>query len=244
MHPAAGPSIDNPGKRPVTSSSSISLRNLWREIGDDDSVTAVICIGDGAAWEDLGNSGFQLPRGTFTSTVWELTVRQRRQSLLAFLDIPAPIISAVNGPATSHSEWALLADIVIAGESAVFQDRAHYPHDLVPGDGVQIVYPALLGWNRARHFLLTGRVITAHEALQLGLVAEVVSNDMLLPRAYELARHVTTQTRAVSRLSLQVIRQEMKEAIVGNLGFGIGFEGVGLIDQSYNAPEGEIPPFL
>ena len=243
MNPAGGPRMSNPENRPVTSSSTISLRDLWREIGDDNSVTAVICTGDGERWEDL-QSGFSFPRGTFTSSVWELVVRQRRQSLLAFLDIPAPIIAAVNGPATSHSEWALLADIVLASETAMFQDKPHYLNNLVPGDGVHVVYPALLGWNRARHFLLTGRSITAQEALSLGLVAEVLPGDQVLSRAYELAREVLGQDQVVRRLTVQVIRQQMKEALLKDLGFGIGFEGVGLIDQSYNSPEGEVHRFM
>ena len=73
-----------------------------------------------------------------------------------FLNIEVPVISAVNGPAWRHSELPLLADIVLAADTAQFQDSAHFTGGLVPGDGMHIVYPLLLGVNRARYFLLTG----------------------------------------------------------------------------------------
>ena len=144
-----------------TTSSSIKIRDLWREVGDDTSVRVVICTAAGDVWEDPPTRTEPFPPGLFTSTMWEHILYHRRQSLLSFLDIPAPIIAAVQGPATVHAEWALLSDIVLAGEQAVFQDKAHYTANLVPGDGVQAVWPALIGMNRARHFLLTGKSIDA-----------------------------------------------------------------------------------
>ncbi len=94
--------------------------------------------------------------------------------IMNHLNIAVPTIAAVNGPALIHSELALLCDIVLAAENAVFQDLPHFPQGLVPGDGVHAVYPLLLGMNRARYFLFTGQKIAAQEARELGLVAEVL----------------------------------------------------------------------
>jgi enoyl-CoA hydratase/carnithine racemase len=79
------------------------------------------------------------------------------------LDIEAPMIAAVNGPALIHAELALLCDIVLASETAIFQDLPHFPSGLVPGDGVHVVFPLLLGANRGRYSLLMGQKIPAHE---------------------------------------------------------------------------------
>jgi len=219
-----------------TTSSSIKLRDLWREIADDTSVRVLICTAAGDVWEDPPSRTEPFPPGLFTSTLWEHILYQRRQSLQAFLDIPAPIISAVNGPATAHAEWALLADIVVASEAATFQDKVHYTQDLVPGDGVQAVWPALIGVNRARHFLLTGRTITAPEALDLGLVAEVVPPDRLLPRAYELADQLLRASTTTARLSVHVIRQELKERLLRDVNFGIALEGLDLVQKTHPSP--------
>jgi enoyl-CoA hydratase/carnithine racemase len=103
---------------------------------------------------------------------------------MKLLEIEVPVISAVNGPAWRHSEIPLLCDIVLAADTAQFQDSAHFPSDVVPGDGMHIVYPLLLGMNRGRYFLLTGQTLNAQKALELGLVAEVHPPDKLLGRAH------------------------------------------------------------
>jgi len=60
----------------------------------------------------------------------------------------------------------------------------------VPGDGMHIIYPLLLGLNRGRYFLLTGQTLNARQALDLGLVSEVLPRPQLLARAWELAEQL------------------------------------------------------
>lgn len=60
----------------------------------------------------------------------------------------------------------------------------------MPGDGVHIVFPLLMGMNRGRYFLLTGQTLSAMEAKQIGLVSEVLPRKELLPRAWTLARQL------------------------------------------------------
>ena len=100
--------------------------------------------------------------------------------LVNLLNIEVPVISAINGPATRHCEIPLLSDIVLASEDCIFQDSAHFQGGMVPGDGVHIVFPFLLGPNRARYFLLMGQEIDALEAKSLGLVNEVMPKEALV----------------------------------------------------------------
>ena len=67
------------------------------------------------------------------------------------------MIAAVNGPAIAHSELAVLCDVVLCSDNAYFQDAAHIPGGLLPGDSMQIIWPMLIGHNRGRTFLLTGQ---------------------------------------------------------------------------------------
>ena len=61
------------------------------------------------------------------------------------LAVDVPMISAVNGPCNIHSEVPLLGDIVLASEDAYFQDLAHFPRGMVPGDGQHVIWPWLVG---------------------------------------------------------------------------------------------------
>ena len=78
------------------------------------------------------------------------------------LAVEVPVISVVNGPCNIHSEVPLLGDIVLASEDAYFQDLAHFPRGMVPGDGQHVIWNFIVGHNRGRYFLLTGMKLTAH----------------------------------------------------------------------------------
>ena len=148
------------------------------------------------------------------------------------LDIEVPMISAVNGPALRHSELALLCDIVLASEEAAFQDSGHFINGLIPGDGMHIIYPLLLGLNRGRYFLLTGQTLDARQALDLGLVSEVMPRDRLIPRAWELAEQLCEQSDLVLRYSRVLLTQNVKRQMQDLLGYGLALEGLGSADAA------------
>ncbi len=114
-----------------------------------------------------------------------------RRLMTSMLEIEVPMIGVVNGPAKRHAELALMCDIVIAADDASFEDTAHFHlGNIVPGDGINIVYTMLLGLNRARYLMLTGQVLSARDAKDMGLVAELLPRHELLPRAWALAQQL------------------------------------------------------
>jgi 6-oxocamphor hydrolase len=164
---------------------------------------------------------------------WAQSHINTRRIIMTLLDIEAPVIAAINGPSTIHSEWGLLSDIVLAAEHTYFQDLAHIAsdkHGLAPGDGVHVFWPLILGSTRGRYFLLTGQKIHAAEALSLGIVNEVLPADQLLDRAWELARSL----RTVPPLSLRFVRsltlQDLRRRMLDDLGYGLALEG---LDSAY-----------
>jgi enoyl-CoA hydratase/carnithine racemase len=84
---------------------------------------------------------------------------------LNLIDIPVPVIAALNGPTTVHSEYALLADIVIATPDTVFQDKPHFAFGIVPGDSIHSLWPEVIGSIRGRTFVLTQQIIGAEEKI-------------------------------------------------------------------------------
>ena len=86
------------------------------------------------------------------------------------LDIKVPLIAAVNGPVRLHSEYILLADIVLATPSAVFQDKPHFEFGIVPGDGVNLLWPEVIGSVRGRYFILTRQELDVETAKEWGAV--------------------------------------------------------------------------
>src|SRR5579864_5691595 len=116
-----------------------------------------------------------------------------RRGVQRLVDLEIPIVAAVNGPVSVHSEYALLADLVIASETAVFSDVPHLAFGIAPGDGLFVVWEEVLGLNRARALELTGGSFSAQDAVAWGAVAEVVPQQEVLSRAQELAEKMTTR---------------------------------------------------
>ena len=140
------------------------------------------------------------------------------------LAVEVPMISAVNGPCNIHSEVPLLGDIVLASEDAYFQDLAHFPRGMVPGDGQHVIWPRVIGCNRARYMLLTGKKLCAQEALEWGAVNEVLPKGKLLDRAWELARELARRPPLTLRYTRMLFTQDLKRAFLDELGHGLARE--------------------
>ena len=161
---------------------------------------------------------------------WDRTYWEGKHLLMNLLDIEVPMIAAVNGPALRHSELPLLCDILLASNEAAFQDSGHFVNGLIPGDGMHVIYPMLLGLNRGRYFLLTGQTIEAQEALTLGLVNEVMPREDLLPRAWTLAEQLAQESDLVRRYTRVLMTQYIKKMMHEILGYGLALEGLGSVD--------------
>ena len=103
-----------------------------------------------------------------------------------------PVIGAINGPTvTGGLELAMCCDFLIASERARFADT-HARVGVMPGGGMTIRLPQLVGLDRARRMSLTGDYIDAETARDWGLVVEVVPHDALLARAREVAATIAS----------------------------------------------------
>jgi enoyl-CoA hydratase/carnithine racemase len=137
------------------------------------------------------------------------------------LDIEAPLIAAVNGPVRLHSEYILLADIVLAAPSVVFQDKPHFDFGIVAGDGVNLLWPEVIGSVRGRYFILTRQELDAETAKEWGAVNEIVPSDKLLGRAHEIAEGLAKLPPLTSRYTRVALTQKLRRVIDEGVGYGL-----------------------
>ncbi len=198
----------------------------FTDIGADRQNKVVIMTGTGANFcSDINGASFKLS----TALDWDLTYYDGRRLLRNLLDIEVPIISAINGPARIHPEIPILSDIVLASDTALFQDAPHFMSGIVPGDGAHIVWPHVIGANRGRYFLISGQELDAKTAMEYGAVNEVLAPDKLMPRALELARFIAAKPELTRRYTRVVLTQRLKRLMDEGLGLGLAVEALAAI---------------
>lgn len=187
----------------------------------------VILTGAGRAFIDnIDVEGFDFysPRG------YDKIYREGKKVLLNLIDIPVPVIAALNGPTTVHSEYALLADIIIATPDTVFQDKPHFAFGIVPGDGIHSLWPEVLGSIRGRTFVLTQQIIGVKEAKALGLISEIVARNRLLHRAREIAGRIANLPPLTASYTRIALTQKLRRIIDESVGYGLALEGISAAD--------------
>jgi enoyl-CoA hydratase/carnithine racemase len=162
--------------------------------------------------------------------VWSQVHDEGVQILENLVNIRVPVIAAIEGRAYVHSEYALLANVIVAGEGATFNDLPHFAGGIVPGDGIFTTWSYRAGAGRAEAFLLNPQPLTARTAHEWGVVAEVVPNGQALARGRELASLYLKAPEVARRNTRVHFIQPLKERIVREVGYGLSLEGASAAD--------------
>jgi len=162
--------------------------------------------------------------------VWSQVHDEGVQIVENIANIRVPVIAAIEGRAHVHSEYALLASVIVAAEGATFHDVAHFAGGIVPGDGIFTTWSYRAGASRAEAFLLNPQPLTARTAHEWGVVAEVVPNGKALGRAKELAELYLKAPEVTRRNTRVHFIQPLKERIVREVGYGLSLGGASVAD--------------
>ncbi|RKR73780.1 crotonase/enoyl-CoA hydratase family protein [Frondihabitans australicus] len=130
-----------------------------------------------------------------------------------------PVVMAVQGTClTLGVELALVSDIVISAKTSRF-GQMEVRRGILPFGGATTRFPARVGWGNAMRWMLTGETFDAKEALRIGLVQEVVFNDQVYNRAYDLAHRIAEQAPLAVQATLANARIAVRagEAAAENL---------------------------
>jgi enoyl-CoA hydratase/carnithine racemase len=200
---------------------------LFHTIGSDAENRVVILTGTGSAFmERITPDGFDF----FSPQGFDKIFREGKKVLMNLLDIEVPVIAALNGPVRLHTEYILLSDIVLATPSTVFQDKPHFDFGIVPGDGVNLLWPEVIGSIRGRYFLLTRQELDAETARQWGAVNEIVPADRLLARAHEIAHGLARLPPLTSRYTRIALTQRLRRLVDEGVGYSLALEGISAAD--------------
>jgi 2-(1,2-epoxy-1,2-dihydrophenyl)acetyl-CoA isomerase len=196
--------------------SEIMVHEILAALGDardDDEIRAVILTGTGRGFCSGGDIGqdFQYParyRGHRLESMLEM--RENMHELVKLLHrFDKPTIAAVNGAAVAGGlTLALSCDFRIAAESARLGDTS-LKFALIPDEGGAYLFPRFLGLEKALKMSLFSEVYPAQQALELGLVTEVVPDAELIPRAREWAERLVAGPPIAIRITKRMMYKQL-----------------------------------
>ncbi|RLV55665.1 enoyl-CoA hydratase/isomerase family protein [Aeromicrobium phragmitis] len=206
-----------------------ALGQLFKTVAADPENEVLILTGTGDYWlRDIDSESFnavEKDESTFRREgyfQWYRDGMKLQENIIWDVDIPT--ISAINGPGF-HSEFALLHDITICTDDTRLVEP-HYHVGLAPGDALYLVLQELIGYKRANYAMYTAQNITAEQALEWGLVNEVVAREDLVDRARSLAEMIirTQPNPIVRRLTSRIVKRRWRRLLTDDFEMHFGHE--------------------
>ena len=187
------------------------LSMVWRDIGDDPDIQAVVLRGAGKGFSAGGDFGLVEDMANdfaVRARVW----KEARDLVYNVINCDKPIVSAMHGPAVGAGLVAgLLADIPIAARTAKIVD-GHTRLGVAAGDHAAIIWPLLCGMAKAKYYLLLCEAVTGEEAERIGLVSLAVDDDQLLARAFEVAGKLANGSQSAIRWTKYALNNWLRMA--------------------------------
>ena len=212
--------LNRPEKRnAVNAKLHTGLEHLISELSYDPEVGAIVLTGAGKSFCAGGDLvDFYPPDHTIRNSM------RNRHLNWSLLHCEAPLIAAINGTAAGlGASIALLCDVTFMSDTAKIGDT-HVAVGLTAGDGGQVMWPLLIGPNRAKEYLMAGEMIPAAEADRIGLVNHVVPAGELMEHALAYAHKVANGAQCAVRWTKMAINKMIEQQQTLNLDFGLATE--------------------
>jgi enoyl-CoA hydratase len=219
----------------IDSALHAELARVFFDAQHDEESDVIVLTGNGSAFSAGGDlPGLKKRMESATpAVVYERSAREAKDIAFTQLDLEKPLICKLNGHATGlGATMALTCDIVIAAQEAKIGDP-HVAVGLAAGDGGALLWPQLLGYAKARRYLLTGDLIPASEAERLGLVSEVVPREQLDATVDALAQRIASGATRAIRYTKVAINLPLKALFHAHFDAGFAYERLTLQSEDH-----------
>ncbi|GAC1408086.1 MAG: enoyl-CoA hydratase/isomerase family protein [Novosphingobium sp.] len=191
----------------------------------DQGSDVVLLTGAGRAFSAGGDIA-HIERNATTPELFDHEARQAKRIVFTMLDIEKPVVCRMNGHAIGlGATLALLCDVVFAAENAKIGDP-HVGLGLVAGDGGALLWAARIGLARAKEYLLTGDLLTASKAAEIGLINHALSADQLDAAVDAFCAKLLAGAQQALRWTKLLTNMELKRAAGALMEAGIAYESL------------------
>ncbi len=183
---------------------------VFVEAQDDVDSDLIILTGEGRAFCAGGDMEW-FQQMIDEPTRFRSIVPDAKRIISTLLELEKPIICRLNGAAAGlGASIALMCDIIVADQNALIGDP-HVKVGLVAGDGGAVIWPQLIGYARAKEFLLTGDMLKASEAVTMGLINHAVPTEELDAKVADIAGRILANPRWAVRWTKTAVNLPLRE---------------------------------
>lgn len=209
--------LDRPQSRNAINQRLIrELRTIWDDLADDMAVSAVVVTGAGDYFSVGGDvkAMSDRPGGDVLEEGEVHDPMVSRRLVNRLLELDKPIVSAINGDCIGLAATiALLCDVSVMADDARISDTHVSRVGLVAGDGGTVIWPLLVGVNKAKEFLMRGTLLKGAEAERIGLVNHVAPRAEVLAKAHAIAAELAHGPTWAIRWTKLSVNQIVKERV-------------------------------
>lgn len=211
------------------------VEDIWLDLARDESIKTIVFTGAGRAFS-AGGDVKRMAQRAGTQFGLEYALRVPQNTLRIFehmLLVPQPIIAAVNGDAIGLGlTLALFADMSVVADDARLGDT-HVKVGLVAGDGGAVIWPLLVGPQRAKEFLMRGKLLKGAEAASLGLVNYAFPKEDVVSEAHKIATEIAGNPLWAARWSKAAVNKQLKAQLNQILELSIAYESLTMLTEDY-----------
>jgi enoyl-CoA hydratase len=201
------------------------LARVFYDVAEDPEADVIVLTGAGKAFSAGGDINW-MQEMIDDKAKWERTRTEAKKIVFGLLDCEKPVIARVNGAAMGlGTTVALFCDVIFATETAKIADP-HVSVGLVAGDGGAVIWPQLIGYARAKEFLMTGDVLTGAEAARIGLINHAVPEAELDARVYGFAERIAAGATQAIRYSKTAVNIGLRQLAHSIMDASIAYETV------------------
>lgn len=208
------------------------LAHVFYDVASDPDSDVIVFTGAGRAFSAGGDIPW-MQDAIDNPVMFEQTAREAKRIVYSMLDLEKPLIAKVNGHATGlGATLALFCDIVIASEKAKIGDP-HVSIGYVAGDGGPAIWPQLIGFSRAKEYLMTGELMTAEKAAQIGLINYAVPPEELDQFVDDFADKLLNGATKAIRWTKIVTNLELKRIVHSIMDASVAYEALSNITEDH-----------
>jgi enoyl-CoA hydratase len=201
------------------------LADVFNFAAQDEHSDVLVLTGAGRAFS-AGGDLEHISTNAANPDLFDEEARLAKRIVFSMLDLDKPLVCRMNGHAVGlGATLALLSDVIFAAEGAKIGDP-HVALGLVAGDGGAAIWPQRIGFGRAKEYLLTGELLTAKQAAEIGLINHCLPAAELDGAVEAFCERLLNGSRNAIRWTKVLINLELKRVATAVMDAGIAYEAV------------------